>query len=111
MSCAIDLTQVVNQRVELWVNDVKKSAHLSEGEAMSQASLVLDKDPSAVIDLKFVGQKRMKLTNPPVAIPVTVGQQVRLGFVSSDSAVVKVTGESVADVLAAGNVSISPTAR
>ncbi len=103
----VALTQVVNQRVELWVNGVKKSSHLSEGEAMSQGSIALAKDPSALIDLIFVGRKRLTLTTPPAVVDVTQGSTVALGFVSSDPAVAVVTGQCDVSLVGVGPVTIS----
>lgn len=111
MSCALALTQVVNQRVELWVNGVKRSSHLSEGEAFSQGSIALDADPGAVIDLVYVGRKRINRVKPPVFLDGAVGDTKVIGFVSSDPAIAEVTGECNLLVKGVGTVTVSAVAR
>jgi len=126
---AFELTQTVKQGVQLWVGGTLKSTHLSEGEAISKASLLRRREPllrDAKFQLRMVGAKDIDWIDDPEPVPVPtptpepvaalevtgeVGKSVKLGYTSSDPAIAVASGESDVAFVGEGTAILTPVIR
>lgn len=102
------LTQLAPNRIEVLVDGVVVSNHLSADEAFSQCTAHLAKKPDADVRIRASSEKRVTWTKPPQKIDAAVGQAVNVGFKASASGLVSMSGAVSVKRVADGDVILEP---